>query len=95
MVFSCEKRNVRWATYMETQCADPWGNASSRTETSQLVKKYFADKGAIIISVEFATADVLVCEACGCYSGREIRVSIDKDEVDVLINHGFSLEKEN
>lgn len=92
---SCEKRNIRTATYLETQCTDPWGNASSRNETTQLVKNYFADKGAIIIDVSFSSADVLICEACGCYSGREISVTIDKEEVDILIDHGFTLEEDD
>lgn len=92
---SCEKRNIRTATYLETQCSDPWGQASSRNETTQLVKNYFADKGAVIIDVTFSTADVLICEACGCYSGREIKVTIDKEEVDILLNHGFALETDD
>ena len=92
---NCEKRNIRWVSYLETQCADPWGNASTRTETTQLVKNYFAEKGAIIISVEFSTANVLICQACGCYSGREINVSVDKGEVGILLDHGFTLQDDN
>lgn len=92
---NCEKRNIRYATYLETQCADAWGNASTRNETIQLVKNYFAEKGAIIINIEFNSANVMVCEACGCYSGREIKVSIDKNEVEILVNHGFTLVKDD
>lgn len=89
---SCDKRNQRQLSYLETQCADAWGVASNRTELENLIKNYFAEKGAIIINIDLANApNVLVCEACGCYSGRKIIVSVDKDEVDIMKNHGFTL----
>jgi hypothetical protein len=93
---SCDKRNQRSLSYLETQCADPWGVASSRSEKEALIKNYFAEKGVIIISVEFAVAtNVLTCQACGCNSGRKIIASIDKSDVETLKAHGFFEEEQD
>jgi hypothetical protein len=92
---SCDKRNRRNVSYFETQCADPWGFGSTRAEKEALIKNYFADKGVIIISIDFVSAgNILVCQACGCYSGRKIIASIDKGDVERMKAHGF-FEEDN
>lgn len=93
---SCDKRNRRNVSYLETQCADPWGVGSSRAEKEALIKNYFADKGVIIISIDFVSAgNVLVCQACGCNSGRKIIASVDKRDVSTMKAHGFFIEDED
>lgn len=95
-LFSCDKRNQRNLSYLETQCADPWGVANSRSEKEVLIKNYFAEKGIIIISLEFVNAsNVLVCQACGCNSGRKIIAAIDKNDVDKMKAHGFFEEEQD
>jgi hypothetical protein len=93
---SCDKRNRRNVSYLETQCADPWGVGSSRAEKEALIKNYFADKGVIIVTIDFVSAvNVLVCQACGCNSGRKIIASVDKGDVSTMKAHGFFVEDED
>lgn len=93
---SCDKRNRRNVSYLETQCADPWGVGSTRAEKEALIKNYFADKGVIIVTVDFVSAgNVLVCQACGCYSGRKIIASVDKGDVSRMEAHGFFVEDDD
>lgn len=91
---SCEKRNYVKTSYLATQCADPWGSGN-QSELRVTVKEYLSQQGIEIISMDFRqNRDVLTCQACGCYSGLEILVTVLKNDVSKIQTHGFSVVKE-
>jgi len=88
---SCEKRQLRWMEYKETQCADAWGDEENDEDIIFALENYFFTLGAPLKAVEFREDDGLyVCAACGCYSGRIIEVQVHKDHENILIEHGFT-----
>lgn len=87
---NCEKQNQRDVSYRATQCTDPWGSGTIN-EITPRIESYFLDKGVSIIAIDFKQDDdLLVCEACGCYTGTVIIATVDKEDVSIMIEHGFS-----
>ena len=94
MFSSCEKRNYVQTSYLATQCADPWGTGN-QAELRIKIKDYLSDQGIEIVSMDFKqNREVLTCQACGCYSGVEILVTVLKNDVSKIQTHGFSVIKE-
>lgn len=90
---SCEKKSQKIFYYQATQCSDPWGSGT-QGELRNKVTRYFSERGVRIILLDFRkNDDLMVCEACGCYSGTEIVATVEKKDANVMIEHGFSEEK--
>ena len=92
-MISCEKRQQREVFYNETQCADPWENATNEKDKIENVKTFINSLGIQPISINIdQNGEAQACLACACLTGNRIIVKIHKDEVETLKSHGFDLK---
>jgi hypothetical protein len=92
---SCEKTDgsIVDFVYGETQCADPWGEASDDDKLKVVIEDYLADQGIDIISINFTAFDGQIhCQACTCSSGRDIELRASEDFTTKLEGLGFELQ---
>lgn len=69
---------------------DQWSNLS---EDDQLVvfEDYYKDLGIIFSDIEVEYTYETVCAACSCPRGDVIAVLVDQEDIERLIDLGFSL----
>lgn len=88
--------NPQWYVYAETQCADPWetGIGNSLEEVRNAVENYVEDQGICVREVELIDSEpgFISCQACGCPSGRGIRLKGETEDEAIFTDIGFSIE---
>ncbi len=90
---ACEKRNLVWLDYPQTQCADPWGEHESDQQLFLAIENFFFDLGVTIRDIKIEkVGSAQDCLACACLTGNAIRAQVHKDEQDVLLQYGFVKE---
>ena len=87
----CQKLNVIWVKYDETQCSDQWDYNDNNEVLKEHVETYLKGKGVKVLEMEiFIDADPQQnCSACTCKTGRTIKVKIKKRDLDDAKNLGF------
>ena len=79
--------------YDETQCADPWAQATGDgiDAVADRVRAYLEERGVEVASVDIISdkGDEAVCLACPCVSGRIIVVTASEEDVDILQGLSF------
>lgn len=90
-VAGCQKVNVIWVKYNETQCADSWDYSDNNEVLKEHVETYLKGKGVKVLEMEiFIDADPQQnCSSCSCTTGRTIKVKIKKRDLDDVKNLGF------
>lgn len=82
----------QWLAYSEVQCGNnPWGYCNTTPDTKVCVKKYVQDRGFTVLEVTLtpAPADMMVCAACQCPTGRTFKVRVQEQDVAKLLAAGF------
>lgn len=90
-ISSCNKLNVLWVKYDETQCADSWDYSENNEVLKTNIESYLKTKGVKVLEMEiFVDADPQMnCSACSCKTGRIIKIKIKKRELDDAKSQGF------
>ena len=89
-VISCASDDRIWMVYEETQCADAWVSVDDNS-TENKVLIYLDGKGILVYQIEIVNySQGPFCLACTCPSGNNIRVLIDPNDREVLLEEGFS-----
>jgi hypothetical protein len=91
LIISCEKNydNLTWASYNETQCANPWQGNSKYD-----VLYYLKGKGIEIFDINIVTYSTgPFCLACTCSSGRIIYVLINENDAEAIKKLEFNILK--
>ncbi|MCS7018246.1 MAG: hypothetical protein RMJ87_03860 [Cytophagales bacterium] len=81
--------------YNETQCADPWQRGASDEETLRHVEHFLRERGIRFSgsSIVPAPANLIVCLACNCPSGRIIIGKIPVEDRPKIEQYGFSIHQ--
>lgn len=87
----CNKMNVLWVKYDETQCSDNWTYSENNEVLKTNVESYLKGKGVKVLEMEiFVDGDPQQnCSACSCKTGRTIKIKIKKRELSDAKNQGF------
>lgn len=88
-----EIQGVYWAEYYQTQCnANPWGEDTAENVTSYYETNY----DVAVLGVEFIEQEVsnTSCNACGCPTGKTLKVQTSFEDRLTLLELGFVHEGE-
>lgn len=97
-MFQCEnnttigpKTDFVSVSYNETQCASPWQNGPTDTETLQNVETFLMRKNILFkgTSIEKAKDDFAAYTCCTCWSGRVIKGTVHKDALAKIKDLNF------
>ena len=80
--------------YIETQCDNPWGDATTQENYIVDVKTYLEGSGIKVLTIYIDVYDETVgenCNECSCLTGRNIIVSVPPADVDEAKELGFTL----
>jgi hypothetical protein len=91
--FQCEtagtpepNNDVITVLYGETQCSNPWQHGSTDAETLSKVEAFLRDKNIRFTGTTIVPAPegVGYCQACTCASGRVIKGTVHKDDLEKI-----------
>lgn len=82
-----------WVSYFPKQCqTNPWEQSGLATETeAELVRLYYQNFYQIeIVNYQSIPNQEMVCAACNCLRGDEIRLLIHKSDLEQMAQLGFT-----
>lgn len=88
--YGCNKSNVRWLHYDETNCADRWEYDVNNERLKDNVVEYLKKKGVKVFEIEIivdGTKDN--CSDCSCRTGRRFTCKVSKWDVKEAKSLGF------
>lgn len=77
----------------QTKCVDPWGTDENdpNKETSSALKDFLGKKGITVLRIDYEDNSTgLTCDACTCYTGLRIFVSVPERDNDEIKKLGFT-----
>lgn len=92
-VATLEKENLVSMLIEETHCANPWEQAKDDLTYKNNIKAYLESNGIAPQSVKVVDElpdNYAVCEACHCWSGDNIVITIPKSQRKKAEELGFS-----
>ncbi|MEM6806316.1 MAG: hypothetical protein AAF696_33265 [Bacteroidota bacterium] len=78
--------DTRFFKYKQTQCADPWGNTQDSEELRSLVRDYLLTKDIEVLESSVSAGDIELCNACSCLSGRVLRINVNLEDGQRLMD---------
>lgn len=86
----CNKTNVKWLHYDETNCSDRWTYDVNNERLKTNVTNYLDDKGVKVLEIEiFANGTKDSCTDCNCKTGRRIKCKVKNRDVSKIKSQGF------
>lgn len=89
---SCDKTPEKAFVYSQTQCADKWGYGQTDGETMTKLRTYLISKQIVVTSIAiiYPVGDMVVCQACGCPTGKRFKVTVPEEDELKLKAEGFN-----
>jgi len=88
--FGCNKTNVKWLHYDETNCSDRWDSNINNERLKDNVVAYLEGKGIKVLEIEiFSDGTSDSCADCSCKTGRRIKCKVKKRDVNDIKSQGF------
>lgn len=77
--------------YAQTQCADPWGQASSTQQLVVVARGYLAQHGITLFQPQARVDNAgAVCTACSCSTGVVLAGAVQPADVSAVLALGFT-----
>jgi len=94
---NCHSDDSVWMIYPETRCTSAWGTEEDDKNgiVTDAVEAYFSEKDLHILEIEtyYNSAYEQACKACGCSTGRVIRINVNEWDWYYFKLENFQIER--
>jgi hypothetical protein len=86
-----KKENLVKVSYVQTYCADPWGNSSTPQQLQTTATAYLAQQNITLVDASASTRfPESMCRACTCTTGVVLEGAVRSADLAAVLALGFT-----